>query len=256
MLFRSVEYAGIAGTAVIIGYGGWLETRDIVTIGTISAFVLYLNNLFEPINQLSQLYNVVQSAGAALTKVFGVLDTTASVAERPGSIDLPSRGPVAIDDVTFAYGDGPAVLRNVSLEVAPGERIALVGPTGAGKSTLMRLLSGEEQPDDRDRLLEPGGPLRRVGPLDPVGEVLRGMAADPDAELHAPAGGERRDRRHGTGEDGRVAVHHVRDERADRDPLGDRGGPREECPALEHRVVEAAAAHEVVPRPEIGRAHV
>ena len=155
--FPIVEYAGIAGTAIILGFGGWLETREALTIGTISAFVLYLNNLFEPINQLSQLYNVVQSAGAAMTKVFGVLDTRASVSERPGAVDLPSGGAVEIDAVTFAYGSGPAVLHDVSLTVAPGERIALVGPTGAGKSTLAKLVA---------RFYDPGAGSVRVGGTD------------------------------------------------------------------------------------------
>ncbi|MFM8236985.1 MAG: ABC transporter ATP-binding protein [Actinomycetota bacterium] len=164
--FPIVEYAGIAGTAVIIGYGGWLETREVLTSGTISAFVLYLNNLFEPINQLSQLYNVVQSAGAALTKVFGVLDTKPSVAERPGAVDLPARGAVEIDTVTFAYGDGPPVLRDVSLTVAPGERIALVGPTGAGKSTLAKLVA---------RFYDPAAGTVRVGGTDLRDATMRSL---------------------------------------------------------------------------------
>ncbi|MDQ1475075.1 MAG: ATP-binding cassette, subfamily bacterial, partial [Actinomycetota bacterium] len=69
--FPIIEYAGVAGTAVIIGYGGWLTTRGVVTVGTVAAFVLWLNSLFEPINQLSQLYNTVQSSAAALAKIFG-----------------------------------------------------------------------------------------------------------------------------------------------------------------------------------------
>jgi ATP-binding cassette subfamily B protein len=139
--FPIVEYAGIAGTAVIIGYGGWLSTKGIVTVGTIAAFILWLNNVFEPINQLSQLYNTVQSAGAALTKIFDVLDTRATVRERTGAVDLPRGEEVDVDHVTFAYGEGPAVLRDVNLHIAAGERIALVGPTGAGKSTLAKLIA-------------------------------------------------------------------------------------------------------------------
>ncbi len=138
--FPIVEFAGIAGTAAIIGWGGWLSSRDVVTVGTVAAFVLYLNNLFEPVQQLSQLYNTVQSAGAALSKIFGVLDTRPSVAERPGAVDLPTDGAIQVDRVTFAYGKDP-VLHDVSLEVGSGERIALVGPTGAGKSTLAKLIA-------------------------------------------------------------------------------------------------------------------
>ena len=139
--FPFIEYAGVVGTAVIIGYGGWLTTEGIITIGTVSAFVLYLQNLFEPINQLSQLYNIVQSAAAALDKIFGVLDTKATVNERTAAVDLPRASAIDVDHVTFAYGDHEPVLHDVSLHVAAGERIALVGPTGAGKSTLAKLIA-------------------------------------------------------------------------------------------------------------------
>jgi ATP-binding cassette subfamily B protein len=139
--FPVIEYAGVAGTAVIIGYGGWLSTKGIVTVGTVAAFVLWLQNLFEPINQLSQLYNTVQSAGAALKKIFGVLDTKPTVRERPAAIDLPQSGAVDVEAVTFAYGSNEPVLHDVTLAIADGERIALVGPTGAGKSTLAKLIA-------------------------------------------------------------------------------------------------------------------
>ena len=138
--FPVVEFAGVAGTAVIIGIGGTMVDRHLVTVGTVAAFVLYLNNLFEPVQQLSQLYNTIQSAGAALNKLFGLLDTPVSIPERPGAIDLPERGPIEVSGVTFAYVSEP-VLTDVSLSIEPGERIALVGPTGAGKSTLAKLLA-------------------------------------------------------------------------------------------------------------------
>ncbi len=150
--FPFVEFTGVLGIAVIVGVGGLFVDQEIVTVGTVLAFVLYLNNLFEPIQQLSQLYNTVQSAGAALNKVFVLLDTETTVAEKPGAVDLPARGAMAVDRVSFAYGGGPPdtdgvvhplgppVLQDVSLTVQPGERVALVGPTGAGKSTLAKLM--------------------------------------------------------------------------------------------------------------------
>jgi ATP-binding cassette subfamily B protein len=141
--FPVVEFSGVLGTAVILGFGGYLVHTDLITVGTVAAFVLYLNNLFEPIQQLSQFYNVVQSAGAALQKVFTLFDTQPTVVERAGAFDLPSgRLAVDVDDVSFAYTPGgELVLRDVTLHVAPGERIALVGPTGAGKSTLAKLMA-------------------------------------------------------------------------------------------------------------------
>ncbi len=137
--FPIVELTGVAGIAVIVGMGGYFTERGIVTVGTVAAFVLYLNNLFEPIQQLSQLYNTVQSAGAALHKLFGLLDTGTSVDERLGAVDLPARGVLEVQRVSFAYTD-EVVLHDVSLRIEPGERLALVGSTGAGKSTLAKLL--------------------------------------------------------------------------------------------------------------------
>jgi ATP-binding cassette, subfamily B, bacterial len=139
--FPVVEFAGVIGIAVIIGIGGWFSDQEIVTVGTVFAFVLYLNNLFEPVQQLSQLYNTVQSAGAALQKLFELLDTAPSIAERAGAIDLPDEGALEVDDVSFAYTGDDVVLRGVSLTVRRGERVALVGPTGAGKSTLAKLIA-------------------------------------------------------------------------------------------------------------------
>jgi len=136
-----IELAGIATTAAVVGIGGWMVSQGTVTIGTVTFFVLTLSNLFEPVQQLSQLFNTVQSAGAGLQKVFQVLDTPVDVAERPGAVDLPETGDLVVDGVSFAYGDGPAVLQGVDLTIENGERLALVGPTGAGKSTLAKLAS-------------------------------------------------------------------------------------------------------------------
>lgn len=160
--FPFVEFIGVVGLAVVVGAGSYFADRNILEVGTVLAFVLYLNNLFEPIQQLSQLYNTVQSAAAALNKLFGLLDTPNSVPEKPGAIDLPLAGALTVSGVTFAYGGGPPdtdgvshplgpiVLDDVSIAVAAGERVALVGPTGAGKSTLAKLMARFYDPIEGD----------------------------------------------------------------------------------------------------------
>lgn len=155
--FPFIEFVGVAGFAVIIGIGGLFVDRGWLQIGVLVAFVLYLNNLFEPIQQLSQLYDTVQKAGAALHKLFELLDTESAIVERPGAVDLPSEGAFEVDDVSFAYLDDAYVLRNVSLSIGAGERLALVGPTGAGKSTLAKLLV---------RFYDPRGGTIRYGGVD------------------------------------------------------------------------------------------
>jgi ATP-binding cassette subfamily B protein len=114
---------------------------ETLVIGTVAFFVLTLSNLFEPIQQLSQLFNIVQSAGAALDKLYALLDTAVDVPERPGAVDLPERGDVDVEGVGFAYVGGEPVLADVDLHIPSGARIALVGPTGAGKSTLAKLVA-------------------------------------------------------------------------------------------------------------------
>jgi ATP-binding cassette, subfamily B, bacterial len=136
-----IELAGWGTTALALGFGGYWVHQGIISVGTVAFFVLALSNLFEPVQQLSQLFNMVQSAGAGLHKLYELLDTPVDVPERPGAVDLPESGAVEVDGVSFAYADGPRVLRDVTLRVPTGMRLALVGPTGAGKSTLAKLVA-------------------------------------------------------------------------------------------------------------------
>ena len=140
--FGLIEFAGIASSALIIGIGGWLVHRGTVSLGTVVAFVLLLANLFDPVQQLSQLYNTLQSAAAALHKLFGILDATPDVDEVATPTELPATGDVVVSNITFSYAAGsrPA-LENVNLTLTAGTRLALVGPTGAGKSTLAKLMA-------------------------------------------------------------------------------------------------------------------
>ena len=140
--FPVIEGSGVLTTAAVVGLGGLLVHRGLITVGTVVAFAIYLTNLFEPIQQISQLFNIVQSAGAGLAKLYGLLDTPSPVQQRVAAIDLPERGSIDLERVTFSYApDLPAVINGVSLAVGAGERLALVGPTGAGKSTLAKLVA-------------------------------------------------------------------------------------------------------------------
>jgi ATP-binding cassette subfamily B protein len=136
-----IELAGWGTTALALGVGGWWVHNGTLTLGTVAFFVLALSNLFEPVQQLSQLFNTVQSAGAGLHKLFELLDTPVDVPERQAAVDLPAQGDIEVDHVSFAYAGGTPVLRDVSLSIPAGTRLALVGPTGAGKSTLAKLIA-------------------------------------------------------------------------------------------------------------------
>jgi len=140
--FALIEFGGVFASALMIGIGGWLVHRGDVTLGTVVAFTLLLSSLFDPVQQLSQLYNTVQSAGAALNKLFQILDAKPEVDEHPAAVALPEAGELRVDGVTFNYaGATNPALNNVSITVGVGEKLALVGPTGAGKSTLAKLMA-------------------------------------------------------------------------------------------------------------------
>ena len=140
--FALIEFGGVFASALIIGIGGWLVHRGDVTLGTVVAFTLLLSSLFDPVQQLSQLYNTVQSAGAALNKLFQILDAKPEVDEHPGAIALPVAGELVVDGIDFTYyGSETRALQQVSISVGVGEKLALVGPTGAGKSTLAKLMA-------------------------------------------------------------------------------------------------------------------
>jgi ATP-binding cassette subfamily B protein len=165
--FPVIEGSGVVTMAVVAGIGGILVHRGAVTVGTVAVFFFYLTGLFEPINQISQLYNLVQQAGAGLAKLYGLLDTPSPVQERRGAVDLPDAGAVELDGVSFSYAaELPTVLSDVSLAVSPGERLALVGPTGAGKSTVAKLVA---------RFYDPVAGAVRFGGVDLRNATLRSL---------------------------------------------------------------------------------
>src|SRR5262249_41655703 len=128
-----------AGSAGGLGYGGWLGSHGDVSVVTQDAFLGYLTTFFDPVQQLSQLYNTFLSAVAALDKITDVLDEEPEVKDRPDARELGGiAGHVVFDDVRFAYGRGPEVLHGIDLDVPAGPTVALVGHTGAGKSPIAK----------------------------------------------------------------------------------------------------------------------
>jgi ABC-type multidrug transport system fused ATPase/permease subunit len=147
LYFPFVDFLSAAATAVVLGYGGYRVFDGRMTAGTLFAFVLYLSNFFDPVQQLSQLYNTFLSAVAALDKITEVLDEEPEIVDRADAIELPRiEGEVAFEEVRFGYGKNPEVLHGISLDVPAGTTVALVGHTGAGKSTIAKLLARFYEP--------------------------------------------------------------------------------------------------------------
>jgi ABC-type multidrug transport system fused ATPase/permease subunit len=161
--FPSVELLSAVATAAILLYGGDQVLEGAVTIGVLASFVFYLQSFFDPIQQLSQLYTTYQSGMAALDKIFDLLDEEPDVRDAEHAIDLPEiRGAIDFEDVSFGYGDtGALALDGVTLHVPPGQTVALVGETGAGKSTLAKLVARFYDPTT-GRVLIDGHDLRDV----------------------------------------------------------------------------------------------
>src|SRR3954453_5845080 len=142
LYFPFVDLLSSVALAVVLGYGGHLYFQGDVPLGTLFAFMLYVKNFFAPVQQLSQLYGPFLSATAALDKIVDVLDQEPEVLDAPGAQPLPHvEGNVRCEDVRFGYGGGPEVLHGLDLDVPAGTTVALVGHTGAGKSTIAKLLA-------------------------------------------------------------------------------------------------------------------
>jgi ATP-binding cassette subfamily B protein len=172
--FPAVELLAAVGTAAIILYGGYQEIDNKIELGVVVAFIGYLAQFFDPIQQISQLYTTYQQGMAALDKIFDLLDTEPDMVDAPGAIDPgPLRGEIELDDVWFSYaggGDASAeeldqdstwALEGIDLHVPAGQTVALVGETGAGKSTLAKLVARFYDPQ-RGRLLVDGHDLREL----------------------------------------------------------------------------------------------
>jgi ABC-type multidrug transport system fused ATPase/permease subunit len=160
--FPFVDFLSAVATATVLGFGGWLALEGEVTVGTLFAFLLYLSNFFDPVQQLSQLYNTFLSAVAALDKIMDVMDEEPEIVDGPWARPLPPiEGAVRFDDIRFGYGAGPEILHGIELDVPAGTTVALVGHTGAGKSTIAKLLARFYDPRDGSISID-GHDLREV----------------------------------------------------------------------------------------------
>jgi len=141
MIMPLVNVMSAFSIAVVAGLGGWLALQGAVTVGVITSFIFYSRNFVQPLRQLAELYNSVQSALAGAERIFEVVDTKPEITDKPDAESIGEiRGDVVFDNVDFSYVPGVPVLKDMSFHAHPGQIVALVGPTGAGKTTMVNVL--------------------------------------------------------------------------------------------------------------------
>ncbi len=142
LFLPAVEVLGMLATGIVLWFGGRAVIDNQLTIGVIVAFLAYVTRFFDPIQELSQLYTTMQSAMAGGERVLELLDTPPTVCDAPGAPEMPPiAGRIELADVSFAYNDEAYVLHDLNLVIEPGQTVALVGPTGAGKSSIANLIA-------------------------------------------------------------------------------------------------------------------
>ena len=146
----SVDILGAIATGLVVWLGGTAVLGETITAGVLVAFILYIDRFFDPIRDLSRRYDALQSTMIGWERIMGLLDTPVEVQDAPGAAELPVlRGEVSFEHVSFHYSDDPApILSDIDLHIRPGETVALVGETGAGKTTLVKLLSRFHDPTE------------------------------------------------------------------------------------------------------------
>jgi ATP-binding cassette subfamily B protein len=185
-LFTMIPLAQTVALVAVLLTASSMYRHGSISQGTIAAYVLYLVQLFDPIARFSEWLGEFRQGLAALGKVVGLIRTENAVEERPGAVELPADGALELRDVTFGYGGGTPVVKGVTLELEAGEHVALVGVTGAGKSTLAKLLTRQYDPqhgaitlggiDLRDGKLD--SLRRRIVMLPQEGHLFSGTIAD------------------------------------------------------------------------------
>ena len=144
-----VEFLTALGTVIVVGLGGWMASRGNMSVSDVVGFVMYLSLFYQPLAVLARLVEDVQTAYASAVRVFDVLDADSEVKEAPDARDLPAcRGEVSFEKVSFRYNQEEPVLDRVSFTAHPGEMVAIVGPTGVGKTTVLSLLERFYDPQE------------------------------------------------------------------------------------------------------------
>jgi ABC-type multidrug transport system fused ATPase/permease subunit len=137
----TLDVLATVGVAIVVGFGGYLVLNNLATVGIIVAFVQYVRRFFEPVRAISMIWANLQSAIAGGERIFELLDTPPAIVDAADAVELPSiEGRIAFEDVCFEYHPGERVLQDVDLVAEPGQTVALVGPTGTGKTTVINLI--------------------------------------------------------------------------------------------------------------------
>jgi subfamily B ATP-binding cassette protein MsbA len=160
--FPALSFVGAAGGTLVLGVGAWMVIQDQLSLGTLVAFMAYITSFYDPLRRLTEVDNTFQQAIAAGERIFELLDEEPEIRDTPDAVTLEKiEGDVVFDDVHFRYGEGDEVLHDVEFHVAPGEVVALVGPSGAGKTSIASLLCRFYDPI-HGRILVDGHDLRGV----------------------------------------------------------------------------------------------
>ena len=184
VFYPAIELVGALAASLIIWFGGGWVLDESLTLGVLVAFLLYAQRFFRPISDMSEKFNILQSAMASSERIFTLLDTPVKTQSptKPTPRPAPAKGRIEFDGVWFAYGDDNYVLRDVSFVVEPGERIGIVGATGAGKTTIINLLM-RFYDVSRGRILVDGIDVRELSLSD-----LRGLSSLVLQDAHLFAG--------------------------------------------------------------------
>ena len=162
VFFPAIRFLGAMGAVVVLGVGALMVVKGQMSLGTLVAFLSYTTSFYEPINRLTEVDNIFQEAIAAGERFFEILDHTTEVGDAPDAVALPAiQGKLVFDAVTFRYGTGDQVLHDIAFEMAPGEMVALVGPSGAGKTSIANLICRFYDPN-QGKITIDGHDLRRI----------------------------------------------------------------------------------------------